>query len=88
MTAPPTGRPPPAGRGAFIVAVVLSVGMCVALNVFTAAAVVAAFTGDPVRGLSENGTQILAAWGGGILGVIGAAVGYQVGATRHKSRDE
>ena len=88
MTTPAPRRPPPAGHGALIVAVVLSVGIATALNVFTAAAVVASFVGgDPTAGLSENGTQILAAWGGGILGVIGAAVGYQVGATRHQRKE-
>jgi hypothetical protein len=29
------------------------------------------------EGISENGTQVLTGWGGGILGVLGAYVGYK-----------
>lgn len=64
--------------GAYLIALVLAIGLCTALNVL-----VFAVTYDAIMsqgpGLSENATQILTGWGGGIIGVIGALVGYQVG---------
>lgn len=67
-------------HGSIIVAVILAVGMCTAVNVFTAAVLVDALLSDQ-PGLSENATQILTGWGGGIIGIIGALVGYQAGHT-------
>lgn len=61
-----------------VVAMILAVGMATALNLFTAAAILdALLSQDP--GLSENSTQILTGWGGGVIGVIGAVVGYRAG---------
>lgn len=71
-----TARPRPAGS--YVVALVLAVGMCTAVNLFTVAVLYdALFSSGP--GLSENATQVLSSWGGGIIGVIGAVVGYQAG---------
>lgn len=61
------------------VAIILSVGMATALNLFTAAAILDAFVNPDAAGLSENATQILTGWGGGVVGVIGAVVGYRAG---------
>lgn len=64
-----------------LVAVILSASMGLALNVFIVAAAVEAYANAvtlPI-GLSDNATQVLAAWGGGIIGVVGALVGVRVG---------
>lgn len=64
------------------VAVVLAVGMAIALNVITVSLLWAAYHRlgiDPEHGLSENGTQILSAWGGGIISILAAYVGYTFG---------
>ena len=61
-----------------VVAVILAVGIATALNV-----IVFAVLYDAIRsegpGLSENATQILTGWGGGIIGVLGAYIGYRAG---------
>jgi hypothetical protein len=65
-----------------IVAIILAVGMAVALNVITAALLYAAIIRlgiDINAGLSDNGVQILLAWGGGIISVLAGYVGYVVG---------
>lgn len=64
-----------------IVAVILSAGMVLALNIFIISAAVEAYANNvtlPI-GLSDNATQVLTGWGGGIIGVIGALVGVRVG---------
>jgi len=64
-----------------LVAVILSAGMVTALNLFILASVLEA-RANPITlpvGLSDNATQVLASWGGGIIGVIGALVGVGVG---------
>lgn len=66
-------------HGSYLVALVLAIGMCTAINMFTFAVLFDAIYSN-VPGLSENATQILTGWGGGIIGVIGAVVGYQAGA--------
>ena len=78
MTTPAaTNRP---RRVTDAVAVILAVGICTALNVFTIAVLTdAVFSAAP--GLSENSTQILNSWGTGIIGIIGAVVGYRAGAS-------
>lgn len=68
-----------APRGSYLVALVLALGICLALNVLTFAVLYDAFVNDINAGLSENATQVLTGWGGGVLGVIGAVVGYQAG---------
>lgn len=59
--------------------VVLAVGIATAMNLVTLASIWDAFTSSE-PGLSENATQVLTTLGGGILGVLGAAVGYKAGA--------
>jgi hypothetical protein len=75
----------PKDRGsaaAGVVAIVLAVGISIALNVITIALLWAAairLAIDPQSGLSDNGVQILLAWGGGIISVLAGYVGYVVG---------
>ena len=72
--------------GSHAVALVLAVGMCTAINLFTFAVLYdALFSAGP--GLSENATQVLTGWGGGIIGVIGAVVGYQAGHNAAKNAE-
>jgi hypothetical protein len=64
-----------------LVAIILSTGMVLAMNLFILAAILEAYS-NPVTlpvGLSDNATQVLTGWGGGIVGVIGALVGVRVG---------
>lgn len=94
-TLPTTGTPDPAGRrvprrpmpaGSYIVALILAIGMSIALNLLVLAVVWDAIF-SAQSGISENATQILTGWGGGVLGVIGAVVGYQAGAAATTARD-
>lgn len=67
-----------AARGSYVVAVVLAIGICTALNLITVAILYDAIV-SAGPGISENATQILTGWGGGVIGVIGAVVGYGAG---------
>jgi hypothetical protein len=73
------------GGAAGTVAIILALGISVALNIITiallwAAAVRLGINPDsPSSGLSDNGVQILLAWGGGIISVLAGYVGYVVG---------
>ena len=64
-----------------MVAVLLAVGIATALNLIVFAVLYAALTktSDVDGGISENATQILTGWGGGIIGILGAFVGYRLG---------
>lgn len=65
-----------------MVAIILATGISVALIIVTAALLYAAFLRlgvDPDSGLSENGTQLLTGWGGGIIGVLGSFIGFTFG---------
>ena len=64
-----------------LVAIILAVSIGVALNLFIVGAMVEAYANSitlPV-GLSDNATQLLSAWGGGIIAVVGGMVGYRAG---------
>jgi hypothetical protein len=64
------------------VAIILAIGMVIALNIVTAALLYAAFIRlgiDINAGLSDNGVQVLLAWGGGIISVIAGFCGYTIG---------
>ena len=50
-----------------------------AFNVFCLAVLYTAIESDAP--LSENATQVLTGWGGGIIGILGAYIGYRVGIT-------
>jgi hypothetical protein len=61
----------------------LAVSIGAALNLLILVAVVAAVvTGDTAPGgLTDNATKILSGWGIGILAIVGALVGVNVGRT-------
>ena len=64
------------------VAVILAVGISASLFLVTAALLAAAwmrFSSGVGEGLSENGTQLLTGWGGGIIGVLGSYIGFTFG---------
>lgn len=63
------------------IAVILSTGMVTALNLVVLGAMVRIIR-NPDAVLSENVTQILTGWGGGILGILGAVFGYRAGAAQ------
>jgi hypothetical protein len=68
----------PRRPGAYVIGMVLAIGLCTALNLLVFAVCYdAVMSAGP--GLSENATQILTGWGGGIVGVIGSLLGYQAG---------
>jgi hypothetical protein len=52
--------------------------MSTALNVLTFGVLYDALFSS-TSGLSENATQILTGWGGGIIGILGAVFGYRAG---------
>jgi hypothetical protein len=65
-------------RGSEIVAVILAGGLVLAINVVTLAVLWGAIRSDG-PGLSDNATQVLVTAFGGIIGLLGAFVGYRVG---------
>jgi hypothetical protein len=66
------------GRGREWVAVVLAVGLALALNLLMLGVLWDAVRSD-TPGLSENATQVVIAAFGGIIGVLGAFLGYRAG---------
>jgi Co/Zn/Cd efflux system component len=78
-------------RSAHTVAVILAAGMAVALNVVTVSLLYVALLrlGNPaqVQGISERGTVLLTGWGGGIIGVLGAYIGYAFGRPKQSQYD-
>jgi hypothetical protein len=58
-----------------VVAALLAIGLATALNIIVIAVLWDAVHGES-PGLSENATQILTGWGGGIIGILGGIVGY------------
>jgi len=62
----------------FIIALVVAIGLCTAVNLLTLGVLY-----DAIRsqgpGLSENATQILTTAFGGMIGILGTAVGYRAG---------
>lgn len=68
-----------AGTFAPWVALILAVSIGLALNSITVAVLYEAIFRTGSAGISENATQILTGWGGGMIGVLGAYVGYRAG---------
>ena len=64
-----------------IVAILLALGIVLALNAITAAVLWAALfnKSDVNGGISENATQVIVGMSSGMLGVLGAYVGYKAG---------
>jgi hypothetical protein len=61
------------------IALVLAIGLCTALNLLLFAVVYDALRDPSQAGISENATQVLTGWGGGIVGILGAVFGYRAG---------
>jgi hypothetical protein len=58
------------------VMLICAIGLATAFNLITFAVLYdAIFSEGP--GLSDNATQVLTGWGGGIIGLLGAYVGYK-----------
>lgn len=69
------------------VAVTLAIGVATALNIFTFAVLYDAIFAERA-GLSENGTQVLTGWGGGVIGVLGAYIGGLARARHTNNRQD
>jgi hypothetical protein len=65
------------------IALVLAVGLATGFNCFCFAVLYDAIVSEG-SGLSENATQVLTGWGGGMIGVLGAYVGYTIGSANGK----
>ena len=64
-----------------VAAIILAVGLALALCIIVSAVFYdAIFSQD--SGLSENSTQILTGWGGGIIGILGSWLGYRAGTAK------
>lgn len=61
------------------IALTLAIGMVTAINLFTLAVLYDALFNHQAAGLSENATQVLTGWGGGVIGILGAMFGYRAG---------
>lgn len=68
----------PIDHGKDWVAIILAVGLALAINMICFAVLWDALRSD-TPGLSENATQILTTAFGGILGVVGSYIGYRAG---------
>jgi hypothetical protein len=68
------------------VALVLATSFGIAFNLFTIAVLYTAIENDAP--LSENATQVLTGWGGGIIGVVGSYIGYRVGISELNQKEE
>lgn len=66
------------------VAIIVAIGLSTAVNLITFAAVYDALFSDQA-GLSENTTQILVSVFGGMIGLLGAYIGYRAGAETDQS---
>jgi hypothetical protein len=66
---------------------VIALAIGTAMNMFTLAVLYdAIFSRGP--GLSSNATQVLTGWGGGMIGIIGAYVGYRASSSGDRRDDE
>lgn len=72
-------------RARDLVALVLAIGMALSLLIIVAAVFYDAVRSD-TPGLSENSTQILTGWGGGVIGVLGSYLGFRAGAAHPRGR--
>jgi hypothetical protein len=66
-------------HGRDIVAVIIAIGVCTAINLVILAVLVDAFYPAEGSGLSENATQIITGGIGGLVGVLGSYVGFRAG---------
>src|SRR5262245_17141970 len=69
-----------------VVAVILAIGLATAVNMITFAVLYDALF-SAASGLSENATQLLTAAFGGIIGILGAHLGYRAGVSVERARN-
>ena len=69
------------------IALILAIGLATAMNMFTFAVLYDALTQPDQSGLSENATQVLTGWGGGVIGILGAVFGYRAGSQQQIDND-
>lgn len=81
----PDRRPTDPGSRRELVALVLAIGLAASLLTIVAAVMYDAVRSD-TPGLSENATQILTGWGGGIIGIVGSYLGYRAGESTDRER--
>jgi hypothetical protein len=60
------------------VALIIAVAIGTAMNCFTFAVLYDAITSQG-PGLSANAAQVLTGWGGGMIGLLGAYIGFKAG---------
>jgi len=70
------------------VPIILAVGLCTALNTIVFAILYDAIQNPESAGISENATQILTGWGGGVIGILGAVFGYKAGQDSGTRRED
>jgi len=70
-------------QGAWLVTLVLAIALGTALNAFTFAILYESVFRTESAGISENAVQVLTGWGGGMIGIIGAFIGYRVGSSQN-----
>ena len=81
------GRDPhPALRARDWVAIILAIGFSTSINLLVFGVLYDAITQPDDSGLSENATQVLIGWGGGVIGVLGSYLGFRVGEQRERER--
>lgn len=66
-----------------LVAVILAVGMSASIIIITLTIGYAVVSEKLPGTLGENTTQVLISWGGGLLAVLGAYIGYAFGKHYH-----
>jgi predicted small secreted protein len=75
-----------ASRGREAVAIILAVGIAVAINLITIAVLYDAIFSNE-SGLSENATQVITTAFGGMIGVLGSYIGFRAGASQQLTED-
>jgi hypothetical protein len=73
-------------RGTEWVAIVIAAGFALGFNIFCFAVLYTAVRAHAP--LSENATQVLAGWGGGMIGLLGGFLGYRVGRADTDKKEE
>lgn len=68
------------------VVVILAIGLVTALNLITVAVLWDALFNQNPPGLTDNAVQLLTGWGGGIIGVVGAYVGYKTATVSERAK--
>jgi shikimate kinase len=70
-----------------LVALTLAIGLAAAVTLLTAGVLYDAITGDG-PGLTDNATQLLETAFAGIIGIVGAYLGFRAGQDSHPDDDE